>query len=40
METDMQWQSMYRAYLVGAEFSSGAVVIDDDGIVGVSSSNV
>jgi hypothetical protein len=35
METEMTWIPEKRAYLVGAEFSSAAVVIDDDGIVGV-----
>jgi hypothetical protein len=39
METEMAWVPEKRSYLVGAEFSSGAVVIDDEGIVGVTSAN-
>ncbi len=35
METEMTWIPEKRAYLVGAEFSSAAVVIDDLGVVGV-----
>jgi len=37
METEMSWIPKERAYMVGAEFSAGAVVIDDEGIVSVQS---
>ena len=35
LETSMDWIPEKRAYLVGGDFSAGAVVIDDEGIVGV-----
>lgn len=35
LETSMEWVPEKRAYLVGGDFSAGAVVIDDKGIVGV-----
>lgn len=35
LETSMDWIPEKRAYLVGGDFSAGAVVIDDKGIVGV-----
>lgn len=35
LETSMDWIAEKRAYLVGGDFSAGAVVIDDRGIVGV-----
>ena len=35
LETSMDWIAEKRAYLVGGDFSAGAVVIDDNGIVGV-----
>lgn len=35
LETSMEWIPEKRAYLVGGDFSAGAVVIDDKGIVGV-----
>lgn len=35
METEMTWIPKMRAYMVGAEFSSGCVVIDTLGVVGV-----
>ena len=37
METEMSWIPKERAYMVGAEFSAGAVVIDKTGIVSVQS---
>lgn len=35
LETSMDWIPEKRAYLVGGDFSAGAVVIDDMGVVGV-----
>nr|DAF52312.1 MAG TPA: major capsid protein [Siphoviridae sp. ct7Qv4] len=35
LETSMDWIPEKKAYLVGGDFSAGAVVIDDRGIVGV-----
>lgn len=35
LETSMEWVPEKRAYLVGGDFSAGAVVIDDKGIVAV-----
>lgn len=35
IETEMSWEATKRAWLVGGDFSAGAVVIDDKGIVGV-----
>lgn len=35
METSMDWIPEKKSYLVGGDFSAGAVVIDDRGIVGV-----
>lgn len=35
LETSMDWIPEKRAYLVGGDFSAGAVVIDDKGIVAV-----
>lgn len=35
LETSMDWIPEKKAYLVGGDFSAGAVVIDDKGIVGV-----
>lgn len=37
LETSMDWIPEKKAYLVGGDFSAGAVVIDDKGIVGVTS---
>jgi len=37
METEMTWIPKERAYMVGAEFKAGSVVIDQDGIVAVES---
>lgn len=37
METEMTWIPKERAWMVGAEFSAAAVVIDDKGIVAVES---
>jgi hypothetical protein len=37
METEMTWIPKERAWMVGAEFSAGAVVIDKTGIVSVQS---
>lgn len=39
LETSMDWIAEKRAYLVGGDFSAGAVVIDDKGIVAVLSKN-
>lgn len=35
LETSMDWIPEKKAYLVGGDFSAGAVVIDDKGVVGV-----
>lgn len=35
IQTEISWIAEKGAYLVGADFSAGAVVIDDEGIVGV-----
>lgn len=35
LETSMDWIPEKRAYLVGGDFSAGATVIDDKGVVGV-----
>lgn len=35
VQTEMSWVPERGAYLVGGDFSAGAVVIDDDGVVGV-----
>lgn len=35
LETSIEWVPEKRAYLVGGDFSAGAVVIDDKGIVGI-----
>lgn len=37
METEMEWIAKERAWMVGAEFSAGSVVIDNLGIVAVES---
>lgn len=37
LETSMDWIPEKKAYLVGGDFSAGATVIDDRGIVGVTS---
>lgn len=39
LETSMDWIPEKRAYLVGGDFSAGAAVIDDKGIVAVTSKN-
>ena len=39
IQTEMSWVPERGAYIVGGDFSAGAVVIDDKGVVGVVSSN-
>lgn len=37
IQTEMSWVPERGAYIVGGDFSAGAVVIDDEGVAGISS---